>query len=798
MTEKSDGRLFMNRYARYSERVLLTVVLLLAIVPGHLIPVKAQSSLEEADNMLHQGSYDTAIALYSAALSDPAIKCEALYGLGRTYLRAQQYAEADTELTRFVDECEMGFRVLVMRGQARQQLGQATQALNDYQQAIALRPSVLDSYLYEQMATLAPDQGIYYLRLASETPRALESKVSLREKLADIYLLVGNTEQALAEYHLLLGEVDAHINTLSSTEGVEFDKNGALRSRIEYAAAQIEIENDQLEAGYNRLQRIVSNYPETISALPALIDLILAGQSVDLLQRMRINVLNENYFPVVDVLVDYLNDPATRATAPRELFLLLARAQRGMGNHAAAIETIRVISDEIPDDPAVSSSLLELGQIYEQIEDNQQALQAYTRLIDTYPQSPEVPQALLDRANINRRIGSLENAMQDYQTLAHDYPEAEQTQQGIFAVAMAVVETDPATAAELFRLSSTSKGLLWQGQTLEQLGDRDAARISWQHAAAAEPGTYFAMRACALLTDTDVFAPSDELRIEPITDADRAAAEQWVAETFGIEAISSTLSPELVNDPILQRGMELWAVGMWSDARAEFDMLHTLNRDNPAELLQLAFYYQTIPVYRSSLFAATRLAFAADQSFAQIPAAVLRLAYPLNFADVIMPLAEEYGLDPLLIASIVRQESSFDPTAQSFAGARGLMQLMPTTANDIAARLALGDFTLQDLVRPIVNIELGSFYLRSMQSYQGDSIPGALLSYNAGPGNASAWLVAAGDDVEQLYEAITFAESKLYLELISENYTVYRYLYGDSVPTCMFAPAQTATAGNGD
>ena len=78
-------------------------------------------------------------------------------------------------------------------------------------------------------------------------------------------------------------------------------------------------------------------------------------------------------------------------------------------------------------------------------------------------------------------------------------------------------------------------------------------------------------------------------------------------------------------------------------------------------------------------------------------------------ADVIVPLAEEYGIDPLLVAPIVRQESSFDPTAQSFAGARGLMQLMPATANDIAARLALSDFTLQDLVRPIMNIELGSF-----------------------------------------------------------------------------------------
>lgn len=782
MTDVMGGGLFLNIFARYPERVILIIVLLVAMLSSHLIPVKAQSPLDEADAMLHQGNYDTAIALYSAALSDPATRCKALYGLGTTYLRAQQHAEADTELTRFIDECEMGFRALVMRGQARQQLGQTTRALDDYQQAIALRPGVLDSYLYEQMATLAPDQGIYYLRLASETPRALESKIALRESLANIYLLVDNTDQALAQYDLLLGEVDTYVNTLSSIEGAEFDKTGALRARIEYAAAQIEIENDQLASGYTRLQRIISNYPETGSALPALIDLILAGQSVDLLQRMRINVLNENYFPVVDVLADYLNDPATRATAPRELSLLLGLAQRGMDNHTAAIETFRAVSDEFPDDPDASSTLLELGQTYEQIQENQQALQAYTRLIDTYPQSPEMPQALLNRANINLRIGSLESALQSFRTLAQNFPEAEQTQQGIFAAGMAMVETDPATAAELFGLSSTSKGLLWQGQTLEQLGDLDAARIAWQQAAVAEPGTFFAMRACALLTDADIFAPSDTLRIEPITDADRVAAEQWVAETFGFEAVSSTLAPELANNPILQRGTELWATGMWSDARAEFDMLHTLNRDNPASLLQLAFHYQAMHAYRSSLFAATRLVFAADQSFTQIQRSVLRLAYPLHFADVIIPLAEDYALDPLLIASIVRQESSFDPTAQSIAGARGLMQLMPATANDIATRLALGDFTLRDLARPIVNVELGSFYMRSMLSYQGDSVPGALLSYNAGPGNASVWLAAADDELEQLYEAITFAESRLYLELISENYIVYRYLYGDSVP----------------
>src|SRR6185503_15066497 len=87
---------------------------------------------------------------------------------------------------------------------------------------------------------------------------------------------------------------------------------------------------------------------------------------------------------------------------------------------------------------------------------------------------------------------------------------------------------------------------------------------------------------------------------------DKVAAAQWVAQAFNLPGVSADLSPELAANPILQRGIELWMVGMWDEARGEFDALHKQVRDNPPALLQLAFYYQTIPVYRSSIFAATR------------------------------------------------------------------------------------------------------------------------------------------------------------------------------------------------
>ena len=144
------------------------------------------------------------------------------------------------------------------------------------------------------------------------------------------------------------------------------------------------------------------------------------------------------------------------------------------------------------------------------------------------------------------------------------------------------------------------------------------------------------------------------------------------------------------------------------------------------------------------------------------------------------------GLDPLLVAALVRQETSFDATAVSPVGARGLLQFMPATAQDMADQLGMPDFELSDLNRPVVAIPFGTHYLSSMQAYQGGSAAGALLSYNAGPGAAQGWVSQAGNDLDLLYRTIAYDETRDYLELIHGNYIVYQYLYGREVPACMF------------
>ncbi len=135
------------------------------------------------------------------------------------------------------------------------------------------------------------------------------------------------------------------------------------------------------------------------------------------------------------------------------------------------------------------------------------------------------------------------------------------------------------------------------------------------------------------------------------------------------------------------------------------------------------------------------------------------------------------GLDPLLIAAVARQESAFDPAAGSTAGAQGLLQLVPSTAQDVADTLGLPPLAPGDLQRPLINLQLGAAYLAQQSRMAGGDFQQMLAGYNAGGGNAARWAQKAGGDPDRFYEAVDFGETRLYLRLVTENYAIYQMLY---------------------
>ncbi len=290
---------------------------------------------------------------------------------------------------------------------------------------------------------------------------------------------------------------------------------------------------------------------------------------------------------------------------------------------------------------------------------------------------------------------------------------------------------------------------------------------------------YYPLRARDLANAAGPFPPVPDLNL-PDEDDGRSAAEAWLRDWLELEPETnvSALSDALVEDTRFIIGVKLWRAGLWEQAKRELESLRADTADDALLSYQLALAFRDLGLYRSSILAATAVLELTNQTVFDAPMFIGRLAYPAYYADLILPLAEQHGYDPLLQFALVRQESLFESFARSGAAAQGLAQVIPDTGAYIAQRLAWPDYENDDLFKPYVGLTFGSYYLdQQLRAFDGFTAA-ALSAYNAGPGNAAIWYEEAGNDHDLYLETVNFAETRLYIERIYTGYVVYRFLYG--------------------
>ena len=159
---------------------------------------------------------------------------------------------------------------------------------------------------------------------------------------------------------------------------------------------------------------------------------------------------------------------------------------------------------------------------------------------------------------------------------------------------------------------------------------------------------------------------------------------------------------------------------------------------------------------------------------------IMKIMYPRHYEEIISKYADEYNVDKNLIFAIIKAESNFENTAQSIKDAKGLMQLMESTAKDVANKIGLeikSDELGEKLLEPEINIRLGTKYISIlMEKYQNIEI--ALTAYNAGIGTVDNWiekgiLKADGSDIEN----IPYKETNNYVRKILRDYRIYQSFY---------------------
>ena len=742
-----------------------------------------QARVESGDQARFNGDWERAIIEYQQAReasSNPEIQIAALLGIGRTQYQAGDCQSAIDTLSFLLDNNPED----IQRAYANFTLGQSYFALEQYDAAteafsnyIDLRPGLIDGYAFNLRGDAKRASGnvadaLVDYRTALQSPSYLDP-LQIQIKIARSHAAVGDHITALGIYQEIYNQTNSDYT----------------KAQMDFLMGQSYLALGQAEQAYAVYSDAVNNYPTAYESYLALLDLVNANVPVDELNRGIVDYYAGQYGVALAAFDRYFQ--AGAIDLPTALYYN-GLTLRALGGHEDAILEWNEIIDNHPDDRLWDTAWEQVAYTQWYFMDNyDQAIQTLLDFVATAPNHPRAPEFLYDAATIAERSDRLEQAADLWERVAVEYPGYEKAQYALHLSGVTRYRlADYSGANGIFQhalanavtLEERSAGYLWQGKTQQTLGNSEAAKAAWELAANTDPTGYYSERARDLLREQPPFTPPQvyDLSFDPLVE--RAQAENWMRITFNVpETVNLSDLDTLVNDPRMVRGTELWELGLLEEARLEFEDLRNSVVDDPVNSYRLANYFAEIGLYRSSIWATRQvlnLAGMDDAGTMNAPIYFNRLRFGTYFSDLIVPVAQEYGIHPLFLFSLIRQESAFEGFVRSSAGARGLMQIIPTTGQEIANELGWpNNYSDDDLYRPMVSIRLGIDYLDKWRAHLGGDYYAALAAYNGGPGNAIAWQELAQDDPDLFLEIVRFAETKEYIRSISEIFNIYRRIY---------------------
>lgn len=738
-----------------------------------------------------EGDYSRAAAAFQAVIDDPqglgdGEIADARLGLAVALLAEGGAAEAEAILQQLVqnpvsstterashssvtspDPADIA---IIHLAQARSLLGNHTGAAEAYgiylqnnpDMAAYIAPLIADAHL----ANGDTPAAVAALEVAVKGTAQRFKVVENRLRLARFYMAQGDTTAAIAQY-------DA-VRDVARTE--------ATKGQMTYLAGLAELQAGNTEAAYERFLSGIENYPRAAETHQGLVALVNAGVAVDDYQRGVVNYYAGSYLPGIEAFRRHI--AAQRDTYQKDSHIFLAQSYEATGDLESALAELDVYAEFEP-----AAALFERAAMLARAANTPAAIEAYDSLVAGYPDDSRVAEAMWAVAQLSDGQAAADVADR-YLRLADSFPFDPNAPRALYragelsegderiAVWQRLGEQYPANeygAEALFRL--------WQTAAVDQASGVDKSAIQEQ-IDSLSPTNYFALRAKDLVAGVAPFVASNPMSLPDDQDEGRDAAEAWLRERLagGETALPdgslAVVSGALAGDPQRIIGEKLWQLGLLEAAKAELETVRETYSGDPLANYQMAVYFRDLGLYRSSIIAASALLRQMESNIYDAPRFLGRLSFPAYYADLILPLAEQYGFDPRLQLGLVRQESLFESFARSGAAAQGLSQVIPDTGAWIAQRLAWPDYVNEDLYKPYVGLHFGAYYLSEQLRGFENQVHAALAAYNGGPGNAARWYQLAGADLDRFVDTVDFPETRLYIERIYEGFNAYRYLYG--------------------
>ncbi len=775
------------------------------LVPTPTLTPVPTKRVENADYALLLGDYDQAMQLYQDALnasSDPEIQAAALYGIGRVQLlqgNASQALDTFKNLAEQYATSPAGSRSYYFLGQIYTGLERYDDAAAAYAQYLQARPGMIDSYIQDLMgdalANGGKNQEAIAAYLAAAAAPHLGDNQSMEIKEANSKALSGDLPGAIEIYS---GIYDSSTNDYT-------------KSQMDYLIGQADLSPEKTQDGYQHLLDAVNNFPSSYYSYLSLVTLVNAGVPVDDLNRGLVDYFAGQNDVALQAFDRYLADPSSADAGTAHYYKGLTlravgenkypigsdaranlSAQNALTEDQQAIAEWQTVIKDYPESNHWVDAWEEIA-LTQWAYSGQPALAAQTLLdaVTAAPQISSAPASLFDAGRYFERADMLQDAAKAWESLADQYPSSTQTSEAlIFAGVCHYRLADYSKAQADFQRalvltidpSAQAEALLWVGKAQKMENDQAGAQTSWQIAAAKDPTGYYSDRASDLLLDLLPFAAAKDINLTVDLQAEWLEAQTWMRTTFSLsQNVDLSGLGSMASDPRIVRGQEFWSLGLYNQASAEFQDLQTEVQTDPANSFRLIQFFIDQGFYRLAILASRQVLTLAGMNDATTLTAPLyfnHVRFGLYYKDQVLAAAQSENIDPLLLFSLIRQESLFDSFIQSSAGAVGLTQLMPATAQEVVTNMGWPDqYGQSDLNRPVVNIPLGAHYLVQYQQLLDNNLYAMLAAYNGGPGNASAWLSLAPNDPDLFLEVVRIQETRDYITRIAENYEIYKQLY---------------------
>ncbi|MFH1262117.1 MAG: transglycosylase SLT domain-containing protein [Pseudomonadota bacterium] len=381
---------------------------------------------------------------------------------------------------------------------------------------------------------------------------------------------------------------------------------------------------------------------------------------------------------------------------------------------------------------------------------SEDARKLFDEVVKTDPYSAEAGNSIFFLGRIEEDLGNWKNARSYFEKVVTAYSASTFFDRAHFKVgwlsflageyraAIEWLEYDRAIADSP---AQKAENLFWLSRAFEKAGETEKAKKYAREIALVAPVSYYAVLADqipALSEPKEISAPADLKDI-------------W-------------------NRYRIRRARAFLSVGLPTAASAVLSQVDL--DEEPAALREVALLYDAARHYSSSISIAARLVNRTGDP--SLPKDLAKAFFPTGYEQTVYAEAQANKLDPLLLFSLIKQESAYREDAESRAGALGLMQLMPRTAHDVAAEMADSVPDRNELLVSSRNVKIGARYLANLLKRYDGNLVCALASYNAGPNRVDIWKKRWGKlPLETFVELIPFEETRNYVKSIIRNYAYY-------------------------